>query len=107
VARGGLPGQPDGWLDQPFEREIVEMRRKPLALTSITLTPANRHKKTLCFGLHFHRAESLEFKLSRDDAMFLLFALQHLQRRKGWRVPQWSRPNGKPALRVVKDDPND
>lgn len=77
---------------------------KSPALKTIKLTPV-REKSALHFHLTFLPApphpSKLEFELTASEAMHLLSGLQSIQRRNGWRVPQFSN-RGKPKLHLVK-----
>lgn len=76
-------------------------------LSEIELKPT-REKSALLFRLTFRpsgpRNGSIEFELEASDAMHLLSALQTVQRRTRWRVPQFFGQRGKPQLRVVTDE---
>ena len=85
------------------------MSTPPPKLKQLKLSPT-QEKTALHFHLIFHRAShrpaTIEFELTSHDAMGLLSALQSIQRRNGWRVPQFRDPKGpqRPPLRVVKKD---
>jgi hypothetical protein len=84
------------------------MSSKPPELKLIKLKPI-REKSALHFHLTFHRApphpSNIEFELSAHEAMCLLSGLQSVQRKNGWRVPQFRGERvGKPDLHLVKKD---
>jgi hypothetical protein len=76
-------------------------------LQQIYLKPT-REKSALLFRLTFQPSQRqtshVVFELHAGDAMHLLSALQGVQRRTGWRVPQFFSRDGKPNLRVVRDE---
>jgi hypothetical protein len=84
------------------------MKNNVRPLSGIELKPT-RERSALSFRLTFQpserRLENIEFELGSSDAMNLLSALQTVQRRNGWRVPQFLGIRGKPNLRIVKDEP--
>ena len=73
-------------------------------LKKIHLKPT-REKSALLFRLDFQSSElpisNIEFELESSDAMYLFSALQSIQRKTGWRVPQFLGQRGKPTLTIV------
>ena len=73
-------------------------------LSQIKLNPT-REKSVLRFHLAFQsserRSQNIEFELVSSDAMALLSALQSVQRKTGWRVPQYFGQRGRPFLKVA------
>ena len=76
-------------------------------LQQIELRP-NQEKSALLIRLTFRSSSrppsTIAFELVAQDAMDLLSALQTVQRRQGWRVPQFFGPRRRPSLRIVKTD---
>jgi hypothetical protein len=63
-------------------------------------------KSPLLIRLVFRSSElpisNIEFQLDSSDAMALFSALQSVQRKTGWDVPQYfARRRGKPTLKIV------
>jgi hypothetical protein len=80
-------------------------------LSGLRLESRNENS-TLRFHLTFRSSSrssplsrdlSVQFDVSAGDAMAILAALQTVQRKRGWRVPDY-RPRGKPNLKIVSDD---
>jgi hypothetical protein len=85
-----------------------QVTEQPQTLREFELKPV-RENTALLFRLRFRsssrQTSTTEFEMSADDAMALLHALQSIQRRHGWRVPQFlGERRRKPQLRVVKKE---